>query len=133
LEDLKMTLDGYQLCTRNMIMYPDLSVCGRLFGGKLLSWIDEAMAMQAMSIMKTQNIVTKKISEVNFLAPAQLGDVLEIWGEEVKRGSSSLTMHGKVIVRREVEGEANLVSICDCTIVFVALNENGKPRAWNKK
>ena len=56
-----MELEEYQLCTRNMIMYPDLSVAGRLFGGKLLSWIDEAMAMQAMSIMKTQHIVTKKI------------------------------------------------------------------------
>jgi acyl-CoA thioesterase YciA len=126
-----MELEEYQLCTRNMIMYPDLSVAGRLFGGKLLSWIDEAMAMQAMSIMKTQHIVTKKISEVNFLAPALLGDVLEIWARETVRGHSSLTMHGRVTVRREVDGIEQQVSICDCTIVFVAINEQGRPRIWN--
>ena len=128
----EMNLDGYQLCTRNMIMYPDLSVAGRLFGGKLLGWIDEAMAMQAMSVMKTQEIVTKQISEVNFLAPALLGDVLEIWGREVRRGQSSLTLEGKVIVRREVEELQEVVSICDCTIVFVAINKKGKPRVWKK-
>ena len=126
-----MNLQGYDLCTRNMIMYPDLSVAGRLFGGKLLSMIDEAMAMHAMSIMKTQHIVTKKISEVNFLAPALLGDVLEIWAKEISRGRSSLNLHGQIIVKREVAGKESVISICDCEIVFVAINEEGRPRKWN--
>ena len=125
-----MDLTEYKLATRNMIMYPDLSVAGRLFGGKLLSWIDEAMAMLAMDAMNTQRIVTKTVSEVNFQAPALLGDVLEIWGKEIKRGTTSYTMHGQVIVRRESEEGKLVVPICDCTIVFVALNEKGKPTSW---
>lgn len=125
-----MDLAEYKLATRNMIMYPDLSVAGRLFGGKLLSWIDEGMAMLAMDAMNTQRIVTKTVSEVNFLAPALLGDVLEIWGKEVKRGRTSYTMHGQVIVRRESDKGKEIVPICDCMIVFVALNEKGRPTSW---
>ena len=126
-----MDLKGFSLCTRNLIMYPDLSVAGRLFGGRLLSMIDESMAMQAMSIMGTQRIVTKKISEVNFLSPALLGDVLEVWASETARGSSSLTLSGKVTVNRETAGEQQKVLICDCSIVFVAIDENGRPKPWN--
>lgn len=125
-----MDLSEYKLATRNMIMYPDLSVAGRLFGGKLLSWLDEGMAMLAMDAMNTQRIVTKTISEVNFQAPALLGDVLEIWGREVKRGNTSYTMHGLVVVRRESEEGKQIIPICNCTIVFVALNKKGQPRAW---
>ncbi|MCM8541729.1 MAG: hypothetical protein NE328_15780 [Lentisphaeraceae bacterium] len=125
-----MDLSQYKLATRNMIMYPDLSVAGRLFGGKLLSWVDEGMAMLAMDAMNTQRIVTKTVSEVNFLAPALLGDILEIWGKEIKKGCTSYSMHGQVIVRRETEQGKQIVPICDCTIVFVALNEKGKPTSW---
>ena len=126
-----MDLKGFSLCTRKLIMYPDLSVTGRLFGGRLLSMIDESIAMQAMGIMETQRIVTKKISEVNFLSPALLGDILEIWGSETSRGKSSLTISGKVVVNREVDGEIQKVLICDCSLVFVALDKNGRPAPWN--
>lgn len=125
-----MDLSAYALATRNLIMYPDLSVAGRLFGGKLLSWIDEGMAMLAMNAMNTQRIVTKKVSDVNFQSAALLGDILEIWGKEVRRGNSSYTMHGQVIVRRESKAEKQIMPICDCTIVFVAIDEEGRPRAW---
>ena len=125
-----MNLEGYTLATRNMIMYPDLSVAGRLFGGKLLSWLDEAMAMLAMESMNTQRVVTKTVSEVNFMAPALLGDILEIWGREIKRGRTSYTMHGQVIVKRETGEGKETVRICDCNIVFVALDEKGRPTAW---
>ena len=128
----KNELNNYELANRTIIMYPDLSVSGRLFGGKLLSWIDEAMAMLAMRTMQSQDIVTKKISQVNFLAPGLLGDILEIWGRDIKRGRSSLTMHCKIVVRRAHEDSEQLISICECTILFVAIDRQGKPRVWNK-
>lgn len=122
--------EDYKLGFRKMIMYPDLSITGRLYGGMLLSWIDEAMAMLAMDAMHTQHIVTKKISEVNFKAPARLGDLLEIWGKVESRGKSSLTMVGKVIVKRDLDGDTHFSEICEYSIVFVAIDEKGKPRKW---
>ena len=37
-------LKGYQLAGRKIVMYPDLNFAGRLFGGQLMSWIDEVLA-----------------------------------------------------------------------------------------
>ena len=121
----------YKLGFRKMIMYPDLSITGRLYGGMLLSWIDEGMAMLAMDAMHTQQIVTKKISEVNFKSPAGLGDLLEIWGKVKSKGKTSLTMVGKVIVKRDLDKDVHCSEICEYSIVFVAIDENGKPRSWN--
>ncbi len=126
-----MDLSTYKLATRKMIMSPDLSVNGRLFGGRLMAWLDEGLAMLAMEIMNTQNIVTKSVSEVNFLEPAFSGDILEIWGREVKRGKSSLTLHGVVLVKRETDKVIELVKICECSLVFVALNDKGQAQKWH--
>jgi len=128
-----LELENYDLGSRKIIMYPDLSVTGRLFGGMLLSWIDEAMAMLAMGTMKTQDVVTKKVSEVNFLAPGLLGDILEIWGRDIKQGHTSLTMHGQVVVRRATPDGEKTIPICDCTIVFVAIDAKGKPCVWGQR
>ena len=129
----ELNTDGYKLGFRKMIMYPDLSITGRLYGGMLLSWIDEAMAMLAMDTMHTQRIVTKKISEVNFKSPALLGDLLEIWGKETSRGRTSLTMEGKVLVKRDLDEGSKFADICEFSVVFVALDELGKPVAWELK
>ena len=82
--------------------------------------------------MQSQDIVTKKIGEVNFLAPALLGDILEIWGRDIKRGRTSLSMEGRVVVRRAHEQGEKMIPICECTILFVAIDEKGKPCVWNK-
>jgi acyl-CoA hydrolase len=42
-----------------------------------LKWIDEE-AIYAMCQLKTKNIVTKLISEINFMSPGYQGDVIEI-------------------------------------------------------
>lgn len=127
---MKEEVEGFEIATRKMIMYPDLSVTGRLFGGQLLSWIDEAVAMMAMQKTGTKNLVTKKISEVIFNAPGLLGDVLEIWCKPSKLGKTSITMDCHVTVWRRNKEEQ--LTICSCTIIFVALDENGIPCIWNQ-
>ena len=124
-------LKGFEIATRKIIMYPDLSVTGRLFGGQLLSWIDEAVAMVAMKKTGTKNLVTKKISEVVFNAPGLLGDVLEIWCKPTKLGKSSIALECEVTVWRSKDQLQ--LNICSCSIIYVAIDENGKPFVWNKK
>src|SRR3989442_1451242 len=46
--------------SRRLVMYPDLNAAGRLFGGQLMGWLDEATAQVAARIMGTKNLVTKK-------------------------------------------------------------------------
>ncbi|HVR76267.1 MAG TPA: hotdog domain-containing protein, partial [Planctomycetota bacterium] len=92
-------LDGYDLSVQRLVMYSDLNAAGRLFGGRLMGWIDEATAMTAMRITRTKRVVTKKFGEVVFEAPGLLGDLVEIWCRPEREGTTSLTLDAKVLVR----------------------------------
>ncbi len=135
---------GYLRSYRRIVMYEDLNSAGTIFGGKLVAWIDEGTAIYASCQMNARRIVTKKISELIFHQPAKLGDMLEIWCKVAKAGTTSLTI-STLVTRRsfaddpvprssplnsyELKPEAE---ICRCELVFVSVDEKGKPRPWNK-
>jgi acyl-CoA hydrolase len=119
---------GYLLSARRLVMYSDLNAAGRLFGGRLMAWIDEATAMSAMRIMRTNRLVTKKFGEVVFEAPGLLGDSVEIWCRPEHEGTTSLTLDCRVLVRKVHTDEAR--EICRSTVVYVALDESGRPKPW---
>ena len=85
--------------TRKLVKYEDLNSNGSLFGGQLLKWIDEEAAIYAMCQLETHWIVTKIISEINFMAPAHLNDVIEIGVEVVKIGTTSITLKAAVRIK----------------------------------
>ena len=118
----------YVLASQRLVMFSDLNFGGRLFGGRLLAWIDETAAMVAMRIMGTKRLVTKKMGEVIFEAPGMLSDNVEIWCRTQKRGRTSLTLECRAQVR-DVEQD-HVRTICTSTVVYVALDENGRPRPW---
>jgi len=121
-------LPGYILSAQRLVMYSDLNAAGRLFGGRLMAWIDEATAMAAMRIMGTKRVVTKKFGEVVFEAPGMLGDFVEIWCRPEREGTTSLTLDCRVMVRKVHSEEAK--QICRSTVVYVALDESGRPKPW---
>ena len=121
-------LPGYILSAQRLVVYSDLNAAGRLFGGRLMAWIDEATAMAAMRIMGTKRVVTKKFGEVVFEAPGLLGDFVEIWCKPEKEGTTSLTLHCRVIVRKIEPPESRQIS--SSTVVYVAIDEAGRPRPW---
>ena len=129
---------GYLRSYRRIVMYEDLNAAGTLFGGRLASWIDEGSAIFAACQMNARRIVTKKISELVFNNPAKLGDMLEIWCKVKNVGKTSLTAEA-VVTRRtfaddptRMEKLAEPAEICRCEIVFVCLDEKGKPKVWNR-
>ena len=61
-----MELIEMTLITQKIAMTRDLGVHGNLFGGNMLSWIDEAAGLMATKICRTTNMVTVKMEEVNF-------------------------------------------------------------------
>ena len=126
----------YVLANRRLVMFTDLNAAGRLFGGRLMAWVDEATAMVAMGIMGTRHIVTKKFGEFIFDAPGVAGDFIEIWCRPLREGNTSLTLDCRVTVRdvrqRDVH-DKGARQICSSNVVFVALDEKGRPRPWKKK
>lgn len=116
---------------RKLVKPEDLNPRNTLFGGRLMCWIDEEAAIYTMCQLETKNIVTKLISEINFLAPAIQGDVIEIGMETVSFGRTSITLRCEV---RNKDTEKIIVTIDK--MVFVSVDENGKPFAHgitNKK
>lgn len=113
--------------TRKLIKPEDLNPRGTLFGGRLLEWIDEEAAIYAMCQLDTKDIVTKLISEINFISPAYQGDVIKIGVEPVNFGRTSLTL--KVTVINKDTG--NTIVQID-KMVFVSLDLDGKPLPHGK-
>ena len=113
--------------TRKLIKPEDLNPRGTLFGGRLLQWIDEEAAVYAMCQLETKDIVTKLISEVNFVSPAYQGDVIKIGLEPINFGRTSITL--KVTVINKDTG--NVIVQID-KMVFVSLDKEGKPFAHGK-
>jgi len=113
-----------QFYSRKIIKPQDLNNNGTLFGGAVLSWIDEEAAIFVACQLGKRNIVTKYMSEINFVHSGELGDVIEIGMETVKFGTSSIT------VRCEVRTKFNEKTIITIEkIVFVHVDENGRPKA----
>ena len=108
--------------TRKWVRPEDLNANGTLFGGSLLRWIDDEAVVYAMIQLGNQRIVTKFISEINFVASATQGDIIEIGLTAVKFGRTSLTMACQV--RNIITGQ--IILEID-KIVFVGLDEDGEP------
>jgi len=108
--------------TRKVVKPEDLNCNQTLFGGRLLSWIDEECGIYCACQMQTKTLITKYISEMNFMSPAHLGEVIEIGVETVDVGRTSLTV--SCVVRDKIS-ERIIIKID--RIVFVAVNETGRP------
>ncbi|GAB5408811.1 MAG: hotdog domain-containing protein [Balneolaceae bacterium] len=112
--------------SRKLIKPQDLNAHGTLFGGTVLSWIDEEAAIFVLCQLGKGNIVTKYMSEINFVNSAKLGEVIEIGMETVKFGTTSITVKCEV----RTKFEKNTIITID-KIVFVHLDEFGRPLAHN--
>lgn len=108
--------------SRKLIKPNELNAHGTLFGGSLLAWIDEEAAIYVTCQLGKGNIVTKFMSEIDFVSSAKLGDIVEIGMETVKFGKSSIT------VKCEVRQKFSLETIIRIDkIVFVHVDENDRP------
>lgn len=113
--------------TRKWVKPEDLNPNGTLFGGRLLQWIDEEVALYAIIQLEIPKTVTKFMSEIDFVSSARQGDIIEIGIEVVKFGRSSITLNCEVrnkITRKTI--------IAIDKIIMVSLDDNGKPVAHGK-
>ena len=108
--------------SRKLIKPQDLNAHGTLFGGSVLSWIDEEAAIYTTCQLGKGNIVTKYMTEINFVSSAKIGDIIEIGMETVRFGRTSITVRCEV---RNKFSKDTIIKIDE--IVFVHLNEEGKP------
>jgi acyl-CoA hydrolase len=108
--------------TRKWVKPEDLNAHGTLFGGRLLSWIDEEAAIYAIVQLETNGCVTKYMSEINFINSARQGDIIELGIKATHFGNTSITLTCEV---RNKISHKTILTIDK--IVFVSLDETGKP------
>lgn len=109
---------------RRLVRPTDLNGSNRLFGGQLLSWVEEEAIIFAACRMQTREVVTRLVTQIEFLRPAHCGDVLEFGMMVTEVGITSLSVH--CVVRNRLSG-ATVLRIS--RMVLVAVNEAGKPVA----
>lgn len=113
--------------TRKWVKPEDLNPNETLFGGSLLRWIDEEAVIYAIIQLENHRVVTKMISEINFISAPRQGDIIELGIEATHFGKSSITMRCEV--RNKLTREAVLAID---RMIFVNLGPDGKPSAHGK-
>src|SRR6516162_3846200 len=92
-----------------VVMMPrDTNPHGTIFGGIILSYIDQAGAIgAAREVVKAggdkPNLVTVALNRVEFLKPVHVGDIVRFTTRLVKMGRTSITMHVAVESERGTE------------------------------
>lgn len=113
--------------TRKLVKPADLNSNETLFGGRVLAWIDEEAALYSVIQLENKRVVTKYMSDINFMASAVKGDIIEIGIEVVKFGKTSLNLNCEV--RNKMTHET-IVTVDN--IIMVNLGKDGKPKAHGK-
>lgn len=117
--------NNFELIGQRICMTKDVGVHQNLFGGIMLSIIDETAAAYVSTICKTSKIVTLKITDVTFKKPVKVGNIIRLYGRVVRIGTTSVTVD--IDVRKLVVQTGREDSVCSTTLVFVKIDDDGNP------
>jgi acyl-CoA thioesterase YciA len=106
-------------------MPADINPSGDIFGGWLMAQMDAAGAITATRWAQGR-VVTAAVTDMAFLQPVKMGDVVCCYTDPVREGRTSLTQRVEVWVLRQGKGER--VKVTSAEFTFVALDESGRPR-----
>jgi acyl-CoA thioesterase YciA len=110
---------------RVSMMPADTNAHGTIFGGKILSLIDQAGAIGAHRI-GIGRVVTKTMREVVFKHPVQVGDIVSCYAEVTKIGTTSVTVSVRVLANRPTDARRS-VEVTSAEVVYVSIDDYGRP------
>ena len=109
-----------------VVMLPkDTNAHGTIFGGVILSYIDQAAAVEAKQ-HGASFIVTVAMREVVFHQPVYVGDLVSFYTRLIRIGRSSITV-GVDVVSEPGEGQGERVKVTDAEVTFVNLDKDRRP------
>ena len=113
-----------ELITTTIMKKSDEGVHGNIFGGTLMSLIDDSAASYAAQICDTERIVTIKIDELIFKSPVKTGSLLKIYGKVEKFGTTSIRLY--IEVRKHNVNTGKQEAVKQTYITFVRIDGDGK-------
>ena len=110
---------------RVLMMPRDTNAHGTIFGGVILSYIDQAGAIEARR-QGCHLMVTVSMDKVVFHEPVQVGDLVSFWTETLRIGTTSVTT--RVIVEAIRNGGSQRVTVTEAQVVYVNVGSDRKPK-----
>ncbi|MDA7787335.1 acyl-CoA thioesterase [bacterium] len=114
-----MNLISTKVCKKG-----DIGVHNNLFGGTMLSWVDEAGVAMAAQYCFTPLMVTVKMDELIFLAPVKVNNIVKIYGNVIAIGNTSITI--SIEVRRCSVYTQEEQLVLSTHILFCRIDEEGR-------
>jgi acyl-CoA thioesterase YciA len=114
-----------ELVTTYICKASDIGVHDNMFGGTILSIIDDAAASYTSQICDTQRVVTLKIDELIFAKPVKSGNIIKVYAEVVEFGTTSVTIYIEVRKHNVYTGQQEVVT--HTRMKFVRIDDEGKP------
>jgi acyl-CoA thioesterase YciA len=113
-----------QPAIRVVMMPRDTNPMGTIFGGIILSYIDQAGVVEAHR-HSDRNLATVAMHEVKFIAPVFVGDLVSFYAETTRIGNTSITVRVTVDARRG-NPPHETVRVTQAEVVYVAIEAPGK-------
>ncbi len=111
---------------RVLMMPRDTNHHGTIFGGVILSHIDQAGAVAALRL-GCRRVVTVAMDRVIFKQPVHVGDLVSFHAEPIRRGRTSVTV--RVMVEAERRGDAGVIPVTEAEVTYVHIDADGRPIA----
>ncbi len=118
-----------ELSLRTLAMPRDANPNGDIFGGWVLSQMDIAAGMSASQRARGR-VATVAIDAMTFKLPIYVGDILCVYTDIERIGTSSMAIHVEAWVLRDRMGER--LKVTEGEFTFVAIDDERKPRPVGK-
>ena len=109
----------------------DTNKGGSIFGGWIMSQVDIAGSIPAQLAAKGR-IVTRAVEAFEFKKPVFVGDLVSCYADVIKVGNTSVTVKVDVYAQRTNGEQIETVMVTEAVLVYVAINEKGRPRIINQ-
>lgn len=119
------TTGPVQPAIRVIMMPKDTNALGTIFGGIILSYIDQAGAVEATQ-HGAGRVVTVAMREVEFHSPVFVGDLVSFFTETTRLGRTSITVRVVVEAERRARGSGR-VKVTEAEVVYVHVDERNQP------
>ena len=107
------------------LVFPqDTNPLGTLYGGTALQWMDEVAFLAATRYARRQ-VVTVSMDRVDFKVPIPQGSIVELIGEVMETGRSSMVVRVRILIEDAMAGTQELA--IEGRLIMVAVNAAMKP------
>jgi len=115
-----------ELTVRTIAMPADTNANGDIFGGWVMSRMDQAGGIAGVERAQGR-VVTVAVDAMHFISPVHVGDVLSVHTQVERVGRTSMTIRIEAWAKRFQTRLRQKVTVA--TFTFVAIDEDGRPRA----